>query len=128
MNHVELFEFIDEGWTPSGDEYAAEVPVGVRSAEALLQALYDALHLPGYFGFNWNALSDCLRDFHWLQQRAIVLRHRDVPALPAAELRTYLEVLAEAVGSWQPGEEHSLRVVFPSKVRAEVLRLMAHRT
>jgi len=124
MNNIEPFNFVDAARMPTDTDYVAEVPVGLTSAEALLQALYDGLQLPGYFGFNWNALSDCLRDLHWLQQDAIVLRHVDLPALPAAQLRIYLEILVEAVRSWRPGEEHSLRVEFPTSVRESVMRLL----
>ncbi len=124
MRHFEHFQFIEEDQRPAEDEYCAEVPAGLTGSEALLQALYDGLQLPGYFGFNWDALSDCLQDFHWLQERAVVLRHRDIPALPLRELRIYLEVLEEAVSSWQAGEQHSLRVEFPTSSRADLVKIL----
>jgi len=124
MNHIELFNFVDAIPKPAGADYVAEIPVGLTSAEALLQAVYDGLQLPGYFGFNWNALSDCLRDLHWLQHDVVVLRHVELPGLPDVQLRIYLEVLADAVNSWQPDEEHSLRVEFPTSTRESVTRLL----
>src|SRR5215213_5288141 len=93
------------------------------STGALLQALYEHVHLPAYFGFNWDALSDCLRDLHWIQSRHVILLHADVPGLPPVELRAYLDVLAECVASWAPGEEHSLRAVFPQAARDQVAGL-----
>ncbi len=123
MNYVKVFDFVGAGSQPVGDEYVTEVPVGITSAEALLNALYDGLQLPGYFGFNWDALSDCLRDLTWIQQETVVLRHMDLPALPVEECRIYLEVLADAAHSWQPGEGHSLRIEFPGTACAAIRRL-----
>jgi hypothetical protein len=123
MHRAQSFEFTD-ALEVRGDDYVSEIPAGLTSAQSLLQALYDCLELPGYFGFNWDALSDCLRNFHWLKQRRVVLRHADLPAIPSADLRTYLEVLAEAVASWGAGDEHSLNVVFPAAVQNDVARLM----
>jgi hypothetical protein len=108
------FEDAPEEWT---NAYVASLPTGIASSSALLDALYVALQLPGYFGFNWDALSDCLRDLHWMKQRMVVLRHGDLPALPESELRIYLDVLSEAVTSWGAEEEHSLVVSFPGDVR-----------
>jgi hypothetical protein len=34
----------------------AEVPVGIQSEDALMDALYNVLRLPDFFGGNWNAL------------------------------------------------------------------------
>ena len=98
-------------------EFVARLPAGLATSRALLEALNTQLALPSYFGFNWNALSDCLRDLSWIQESRVVLCHVDVPPLPGAELRLYLQVLAEAVASWQPGEGHSLRVIFPEAAR-----------
>ncbi|MFD9036316.1 barstar family protein [Streptomyces sp. NPDC059567] len=33
---------------------------------AVFQEFYEGLRLPDYFGWNWDALSDCLRDLTWL--------------------------------------------------------------
>jgi RNAse (barnase) inhibitor barstar len=103
------------------------VPAGLTSAEALLQTLYEQARLPGYFGFNWDALSDCLRDLHCVACHEVVLLHADVPKLSRQDLRTYVDVLArvlaECVASWAPGDEHSLKVVFPSAARLQVAGL-----
>lgn len=104
----------------------AQIPAGLTTTRALLDALYKELALPGYFGFNWNALSDCLRDLHWIAESSVVLCHGDLPPLPEAELRSYLEVLAEAVQSWQPGEPHSLQVVFPESVQERTAALLGY--
>lgn len=121
MSLADFFEFTDD---PSigVDSFVARVPAGIPSAKALFLALYEEMHLPGYFGSNWNALSDCMRDLHWIEQYNVVLLHADVPDLPSDELRTYLEVLAECVASWKPGEDHLLRVFFPSTARFRVGR------
>ncbi|MBZ0119447.1 MAG: barstar family protein [Sandaracinaceae bacterium] len=119
MNRADSFDFTD---TPSlgADAFIVRIPPGLSSAETLLQALYDQAGLPGYFGFNWQALSDCLRDLHWVDCRQVVLLHTDLPALPLQDLMSYLDVLAECVASWVPGEEHSLTVIFPSAARLQV--------
>jgi hypothetical protein len=64
-----------------------------------------------------------LRDLHWIDKPRVVLRHVDLPQLPEAELRIYLDVLAESVQSWQPGEPHTLRVIFPEAARARLQAL-----
>ncbi|MFR9164902.1 MAG: barstar family protein [Dysgonomonas sp.] len=33
------------------------------------------MRFPNYFGFNWNALLDCLRDFDWIEEKYIILIH-----------------------------------------------------
>jgi hypothetical protein len=116
MNPANAFDFTD---TPSlsSDAFVARIPAGLTSAEALLQALYEHARLPGYFGFNWDALSDCLRDLHWVKCHEVVLLHTDLPKLPPDDLRTYLDVLAECVASWVHDEQHSLKVAFPSAAR-----------
>lgn len=104
--------------------FIATVPRGITQKAELLAALSERLELPEYFGFNWDALSDCLRDLHWIPQRHVFLLHGDVPALPASDLRCYLDVLADAVGSWRNASEHDLRVVFPREAAQRLEALM----
>lgn len=125
MQHLAYFRFSVEDQEPIENQYCAELPAGLVGSEALLQALYDRLDLPGYFGFNWNALSDCLQDLHWLKEQLIVLRHKDIPRLPPRELRIYLEILEQAVCSWQNSEQHSLRVEFPASSRMDLAKVFS---
>ena len=118
MAALQHFDFgICEG--RSGD-FVARVGEGISTSAALLEGLRVELRFPAYFGANWNALSDCLRDLGWIEERTVVLCHADLPALPARDLRQYLEVLAQAVTDWREGEAHALRVVFPEGLRAAV--------
>ncbi|RME51843.1 MAG: hypothetical protein D6790_19355 [Caldilineae bacterium] len=119
------FDFTDEDVVAAADTYVARLPAKLANKDELLQALYEQLQLPGYFGFNWDALSDCLRDFHWLESRKVVLVHADLPRLTPQECRTYLAILADAVDRWKPEEDHEFRVVFPTAARAEVAAVLA---
>jgi hypothetical protein len=114
------FEFTDSFPTVN-DDFVAKVPAGLRTADDLLQALYETLQFPGWFGFNWNALLDSLCDFHWTDKRRIVLSHEDLPCLdPSADQRVYLEILAEAVARWEANKTRTLVVIFPARFVAAV--------
>lgn len=111
------FEFTDDVISNEVSAFVARLPRGLSSKDELLQALYESLQFPGYFGFNWDALSDCFRDLHWIESPVVVLVHPDVPQLEPGELDTYLELLAEAVDSWRQEEDRVFRVVFPAEAR-----------
>jgi hypothetical protein len=113
------FELTD---TPNtrADARCVVLPSGIRSVPELLQAWYERLLLPGYFGFNWDALSDCLRDLHWVDEREVLVHHMDLPALSDDELCTYLEVLAESITSWGDADPHRLVVSFPVGAQARL--------
>jgi len=91
----------------------ARIPADLRSKQELLRALSRELEFPDYFGHNWDALDECLRDFWWIKQRRVVIVHRDVPQLSPDELAIYLDVLRSAIEDWKPGDDHELVVVFP---------------
>jgi hypothetical protein len=123
---LKKFLFIDE-FEELGhqDMFVGLVPSGIASSKGLLEAVEAALLFPSYFGCNWNALYDCLRDFEWLSQRTIVLAHRELPQIPEEELKTYLEVLRDAAEDWKPDEAHELRIALPMKTKSEVIRLLS---
>jgi len=105
--------------------FVARVPTGTTGRDDLLTVLYEVLTLPGYFGSNWDALSDCLRDFHWLDNKLVVIAHEDLPSLHDHDLRAYLEVLADSCLDWRPGEQHALEVVFPNSLKARVESILS---
>ena len=103
-----------------GDNWA-DVPVGINSKTALLEALFMHLHFPEYFGGNWDALDECIRDLSWLPQGDVVLCHKDLPLLEdRAALSTYLSILKDAIEKWSVTKERKLIVVFPPNVESIV--------
>ncbi|WP_117670321.1 barstar family protein [Micromonospora sp. MW-13] len=63
----------------------------------------DALLFPGYFGWNWNALSDCLCDLTWLPADGYLIVVEDAPWLlssSAEEQHTLFQILSRAVHHW----------------------------
>jgi len=108
----------------ASDALVARIADVVQTPRQLFELFYRLLTLPGYFGFNWNALFDCLRDFHWVSQERVIIVHDTFPTLSQSEMKTYLEVLRDAVLDWKPEEAHSLEVVFDEKDRARVEALM----
>jgi len=107
--------------------HVARVPSGIDSKSALFRALVPALALPDYFGANWDALEECLKDLAWIEKKTVALVHEELPALPRKELATYLSILSDSVHDWKDGEEHDLVVVFPAKARKALETLASRR-
>lgn len=107
--------FIFNDQVQSVGAYRAELPGGLKHKTALLGALSLALQFPNYFGENWDALDECIRDLSWLPSGNVILTHPDLP-LPddRASLSTYLSVLKDAIEKWRSTGERKLLVVFPS--------------
>jgi RNAse (barnase) inhibitor barstar len=106
------------------DESALVVrlPRGVRSKEKLLKILADKLRLPGYFGGNWDALEDALRDLTWLPAgQGVVIVHEDLPFGARGENRgQYLGILQSAAEHWAAKGQREFRVVLPESVRGSI--------
>jgi RNAse (barnase) inhibitor barstar len=47
--------------------------VGVEEESILFSRIASALSFPDYFGMNWNALIDCLRDLSWLNPKGVLV-------------------------------------------------------
>ncbi|GAA3247527.1 barstar family protein [Dactylosporangium siamense] len=78
---------------------------GARMADAdhALYEFSDALLFPGYFGWNWNALHDCLSDLHWLPADGyliVVENARELLSSSAEDRHTLFRILSEAVRHW----------------------------
>ncbi len=99
------------------------IPGNASDEQEFLRALAVQLRFPEYFGENWNALVDCLRDFHWIPEHRIVLWHPILPPLSEGDLAVYLDVLGHSVRDWYPGEAHELVAVFQPEARSRVDQL-----
>jgi len=102
------------------------VPAGIETKAALMNAVDNALKLPDYFGRNWDALEECIRDLSWLPEGSIVLVHEDVPLMnDRASLRTYLSILMDAIRKWAETSARRLVVVFPQHAEEKVRRALS---
>ena len=99
---------------PDGQLQAVKIDVsGVDSKSALLNAIGAAMKLPDYYGSNWDALEECLRDLEqdergWL----VIFENADrLLSLPKQELTTLLAILADTSAFWK-NEGRLFRTVF----------------
>lgn len=56
-----------------GDRQLQVCRVDVLKAPSLLEAIATALQFPSYFGHNWDAMDECLRDLSWMEFEALTL-------------------------------------------------------
>lgn len=137
------FVFIDDiNKLATVQDFLLKVPKDIQSKSDLFSYYEKGGNFPDYFGSNWDALLDCLRDFSWINQRRIIITHGDLPLLKVvSELRVYLEILQTAVNDWKevrkgpfaetskemPYVEHELLVVFPSSVETTITHVIGER-
>lgn len=90
------------------------VPAGLESKGDLLEHLRRELRFPDWFGGNWDALEECLRDLGWLDYEAVVLRHADLP--PTGDERgrgIYVDILRSSAAARGGTPGPSLFALFP---------------
>ncbi|MCX7423564.1 MAG: barstar family protein [Planctomycetia bacterium] len=89
------------------------IPIGITRQQSLFRCFAHALRFPGYFGWNWDALRNCLLDLTWLDPvpHRIVIIHDEMPfASGQRELGIYLRILGEAASS---SGQPPFQIVFP---------------
>ncbi|GIH21343.1 hypothetical protein Raf01_95150 [Rugosimonospora africana] len=75
----------------------------MADADSIFYEFSDALLFPGYFGWNWNALSDCLRDLHWLPADGYLIAVENAPRLLSSRVedrQRLFRILLRAVHHW----------------------------
>lgn len=120
------FRFVDRPpETPESGSLSVTVSARVRSKRRLMRELREGLKLPWYFGENWDALEECLRDRSWLPPgTTIVLRHESLPLRQGTQTqRDYLGLLRDLCRELN-AERVWLSVEFPASCRADVERAL----
>jgi hypothetical protein len=87
---------VDEGIDATGLQVITVEGSGMLTHPHLLATLGRAFAFPDYYGPNYNALQECLRDLDWLRAPGYVLRVRDAEVL----WRQSPEVAAGLVETW----------------------------
>ncbi|MFG2651643.1 barstar family protein [Streptomyces sp. NPDC048436] len=93
-----------EALPPSGSFYAARMSGReMLDADGVFTQFYEHLRLPDYFGWNWNALYDCLSDLNWIPAARYLLIVDDAEHVLSdnpSERHDFLRTLFRAAESW----------------------------
>lgn len=108
----------------SATVFVAEFGV-LTSKEELFEAYNKQLRFP-YFGYNWDALWDCLCILDWLEQENVCLLHKAIPSLPPDDMMVYLEILHDTVDiRMQRLRNRWVEVCFPSNAENKLKPYLA---
>ena len=74
-----------------------------------IEECYVKLKFPDYFGFNLDALQDCLLDFSWLEESTIIIIIDSVSLSSESNLHDYVSLFCEVEKRWMLyNEKYSL--------------------
>ena len=76
----------------------------VANATDLMRAISEAMDFPDYFGWNWDALEECLSDLSWLSATAYIFRWDLASNLLINSPKDFfiaLEIFASISQSWK---------------------------
>jgi hypothetical protein len=118
------FKFGDESplYTAVG---IVNVPSNVTSKKTLFAVFATSLIFPDYFGENWDAFEECVRDLSWLPAGRVIVKHQDVPLVDdVRDAKIYLTILRDSADKLSKSNDHPLLVVFPVRCRDQVAWLL----
>jgi RNAse (barnase) inhibitor barstar len=103
--------------TEAGFEIVTVAGTAITNVSTLFEEMARAFRFPDYFGHNWAALMDCLRDLRDRENTRIALLWLDADASLDADLQTFLEarevldaVRSELAEDDEFGKAHQLEV------------------
>jgi RNAse (barnase) inhibitor barstar len=76
----------------------------IHSKDLLLDTLAEVVDFPDYFGKNWDALLDCLRDLSWRSSKGYVLLFDQADAFLnccRTDFNSFVEIAAQAARDWR---------------------------
>lgn len=95
----------------------------VYNENDLYNEYYNQLHFP-YFGFNWDALYDCLRDLEWIGDNNVIVTHGRVERWESSMLNTYIEIIVDTCNTWTIwGEPHKITFIFQDEDKDRINRI-----
>ncbi len=88
----------------------------MSTKSALFEEVAAALQFPWYFGNNWDAFEECIRELEFVPSAHVVLGISDAQLLlceePEAEAGVFSQILSNAVQEFATEGQRSLHVVF----------------
>jgi hypothetical protein len=106
---------VSEVFDAKGAASVVTTRAGLSNRE-LFDLYAEALKVKSYFGYNWDALDECLGSLEGIKSRLFYVRHEVNPVLKdSASERIYFEILVDAADSWNSKtQEHEIVLSVPS--------------
>lgn len=85
----------------------------IRDTQSFLQKVAEVMRFPDYFGYNWDALDECITDLDWCPAARYILIYDYPEAFSKAEPEQWkiaYDILRSAVEYWQ-GTDTPLEVL-----------------
>lgn len=81
MYNISAFCFVEETqkFAITEEDLVTRLSANFEDEKQLFDLLTRELHLPDYFGGNWDAFDELLHDFWWVSQKRIIMIHDDLP-------------------------------------------------
>ena len=76
----------------------------IRDKQSFLQKMAEVMRFPDYFGYNWDALEECITDLDWCPAARYILIYDYPEAFSKAEpdqWKIAYDILRSAVEYWQ---------------------------
>ena len=104
LSEREINIIIDECKLKNAKCYLLNKQNNVYDKKALFDNIFGNCEFPGYFGFNWDALRDCLRDYSFAPAKGyifIIMNLDNVKRNLHQDYGTLLEIFTDACMSWK---------------------------
>jgi RNAse (barnase) inhibitor barstar len=87
---------------------------GIDSKERFMDLCAGVFNLPDYFGRNWDALEDCLKDMRWIKADGFVILYENFGALAERATEDFeesMEILSDAAEYWSENDKPMLALL-----------------
>jgi len=79
MKSEQMWHFGEASKKTTDGTIIVNIPSLLESKEDLFNAFETSIGLPDYFGGNWDAFEECIRDLSWVRSANIILSHNSLP-------------------------------------------------